>query len=86
MAPRAHEYHQHFNTGKERFHQLAFRGNGVRYGSGRSYNPVGAAVSGDAFAWSHKIRHTEEDPEIRADYYEELGKNGVSLRLEPIDQ
>lgn len=87
VAPRNLEYHQHFNTGTTPFRQLAFRGGGVRYGSGRgSYNPVGAAISGNPLAWSHKIRHTEEAPTIREAYYAELERNGISERLEPVDQ
>lgn len=86
IAPKNLEYHQHFNTGKEPFRQLAIRGGGVRYGSGRTYNPVGAAISDDPFAWSHKIRHTEEPASVREAYYAELARHGINLRLEPIDQ
>lgn len=86
IAPKNLEYHQHFNTGKQPFRQLAIRGGGVRFGSGRTYNPVGAAISGDLFAWSHKIPHTEEPASVREAYYAELARNGINLRLEPIDQ
>jgi hypothetical protein len=86
VAPKNLEYHQHFNTGTQRFRQSAFRGGGVRYGTGKTYNPVGAAISDDPFAWSHKIRHSDEPAGIREEYYAELERNGIDLRLEPIDQ
>ena len=86
VAPRNYEYHQHFNTGHAPFRQLAFRGTGVRYGTGESYDPVGAAISEGPYAWSHKIRHDVEDPRIREHYYAELERNGIDLRLDPIDQ
>jgi len=86
VAPKNLEYHQHFNTGKQRFRQLAFRGGGVRYGTGKTYDPVGAAISDDPFAWSHKIRHDDEPQRIRDEYYAELERNSIGLRLEPIDQ
>jgi hypothetical protein len=50
------------------------------------YDPVGAARSDSALAYSSKIRYDEEDPKIREEYYKELEKNGISLRLEPVDQ
>ena len=89
IAPRLNEYHQHFNTAKGPMRQLAFRG-WVRRPPGMNakgeYDPVGAARSGDANAYSSKIRYDEEDPKIREEYYRELEKNGISLRLEPMDQ
>lgn len=86
VAPRLNEYHQHFNTGTGRFRQLAFRGGGVRYGTGETYDVVGAATSANPFSWTYKLRHDAEDPNIREEYYEALGKNGIDLRLQPVDQ
>jgi hypothetical protein len=47
---------------------------------------MGAARSDDASAYSFKLRYDKEDPAIREEYYRELEKNGVTLRLEPLDQ
>jgi hypothetical protein len=32
------------------------------------------------------ISHDKEDPRIRQEYWKELERNGVDLRLEPVDQ
>jgi mannose-6-phosphate isomerase-like protein (cupin superfamily) len=86
VAPKSNQYHQHFNTGTEPFRQLAFRGGGVRYGTGTAYDPVGAARADNPYAYSFKLSHDKEDPRIRQEYYQELEKRGISLRLEPVDQ
>jgi mannose-6-phosphate isomerase-like protein (cupin superfamily) len=86
IAPRLNEYHQHFNTGRGPLKQLAFRGASSRFGAGVSYDPVGAARSDNPFAVSFKLRYDQEDPRVREEYYRELEKNGVTLRLEPVDQ
>ena len=89
VAPSANEYHQHFNTAKGPLRQLAFRGWVRKPPSTNSkgdYDPVGAARSDDPNSYSFKIRYDKEDPQIREEYYKELEKNGISLRLEPIDQ
>ena len=69
--------------------QLAFRG-WVRkppsMNAKGEYDIVGAARSDDPTGYSFKIRYDKEDPKIREEYYQELEKNGVSLRLEPVDQ
>ncbi len=89
VAPSANEYHQHFNTAKGPLRQLAFRGWVRKPPSTNSkgdYDPVGAARSDDPNSYTFKIRYDKEDPKIREEYYKELEKNGISLRLEPIDQ
>jgi len=89
VAPRLNEYHQHFNTGRGPLRQLAFKGwerSPVITGSRGEYDPVGAARSDDPYSWAFKLRYDREDPSIREDYYRDLEKNGVTLRLEPIDQ
>ncbi len=89
IAPRRNEYHQHFNTGKGPLRQLAFKGwetiTAFTTSKGQ-YDPVGAARSDNAFAFSFKLRYDQEDPRIREEYYRELEKNGITLRLKPIDQ
>jgi mannose-6-phosphate isomerase-like protein (cupin superfamily) len=87
VAPRHNEFHQHFNTGKGSFRMLAFRGYGVRYGWGRSYNPVSpTSQSKDPNSYAFNITYEMEDPAIREEYYQELEKNGVTSRLPPIAQ
>ena len=87
VAPRHNEFHQHFNTGKGTYRMLAFRGEGVRYGWGSEYKHVKAsAQSKDPYAPAFKISHAKDDPAIREEYYRELEKNGITLRLEPVDQ
>ena len=47
---------------------------------------MGAARSDNPHAYAFKLRYDKEDPAIRDEYYRELEKNGVSVRLDPIDQ
>ncbi len=89
VAPKLNEYHQHFNTGNGPFRQLAFKGwdpSGASIGKKGQYDPVGAAKSDNPFAYSFKLRYDKEDPVIREEYYQALEKNGISLRLAPLDQ
>lgn len=86
VAPRHNEYHQHFNTGKGEYRMLAFRGSGLRQGGGRSYDPAITAQDKNPYEFAYKISYRREDPSIREEYYRELEKNGIHLRLEPIDQ
>ena len=65
---------------------LAFRGHGLRYGTGNSFHPARTAQDTDPFANSFKIRYELEDPSIREEYHKELEKSGVTVRLEPLDQ
>jgi len=86
VSPCLNELHQHFNTGKGGYRMLAFRGGGIRYGSGLRHDPARTAQSKDPFAQWYKIPYEQEDPSIREEYYAELEKNGISLRLAPLDQ
>ena len=86
VAPKLNEYHQHFNTGKGDYKMLAFRGHSLRYGIGQTYDPASTSQSTDKNAWSYMIPHTEEDPSIRENYWRDLERNGIDLRLEPINQ
>jgi quercetin dioxygenase-like cupin family protein len=86
VAPRHNEYHQHFNTGKAEYRMLAFRGSGLRQGGGRRYDPARTAQDKDPNAVSFKIAYEKEDPAIREEYYKELERNGIDLRLKPLDQ
>jgi len=89
ICPKLNEYHQHFNTGKVPLRQLAFKGwdqSPATTTSRGQYDPMGAARSDNPHGWAFKLRYDEEDPSIREEYYRELEKNGIALRLEPIDQ
>lgn len=85
IAPKTNEFHQHFNTGKAPLRQIAIRSGPARYGSGGGYNPVGAAHE-DRNLPGYKISYENEDPSIREDYYHDLERKGIALRLPPIDQ
>jgi len=86
VAPRLNEYHQHFNSGKGNYKMLAFRGHGLRYGIGETYDPNATSYDDDPNSWAYKISYAKESPKIREDYWQELEKSGVTLRLEPVDQ
>jgi mannose-6-phosphate isomerase-like protein (cupin superfamily) len=86
LAPKDNEFHHHFNTGKGEYVQLAFRGGPAKYGLGRKYEPEPSFQDRDPNAASFKISYEKEDPSIRDEYYSELEKRGITLRLPPIDQ
>lgn len=86
IAPKHNEFHQFFNTGKRALRWLAFTARGWRYGMGSDYNPNWSAEAKDPHAIAFKIRYDREDPSIREEYYQELEREGIALRLEPVDQ
>ncbi len=89
IAPYLNEFHQHFNTGKGPLRQLAFKGweqSPSTITARGTYDPMGAARSDNPYAYAFKLRYDSEDPSIREEYYRELEKKGIALRLEPIDQ
>jgi uncharacterized RmlC-like cupin family protein len=86
IAPKRNEFHQHFNTGKGSIRQLAIRGGPARYGTGGTYDPLGAAQSVDPSATGYQIEYEKEDRRIQEEYYKELEKNGIELRLPPVNQ
>ncbi|MBM2809718.1 MAG: Cupin 2 protein [Chloroflexi bacterium] len=86
IAPKRHEFHQHFNTGKGPIRQVAFKDHPPRYGYGTPYNPLGAAQTVDPGGIGFTITYDQEDPRIRDEYYRELERNGVELRLPPVSQ
>ncbi|HEY3303748.1 MAG TPA: cupin domain-containing protein [Candidatus Binatia bacterium] len=86
VAPKHNEFHQHFNTGRGEYRMLAFRGSGLRYGTGIAFNPALTAQDKDPHALAFKISHEKEDPAIREEYYNELEKNGIEIRLKPVEQ
>src|SRR3712207_8502033 len=47
ISPKLNEFHQHFNSGKGEYKMLAFRGTGLRYGWGGTYDPARTAQSKD---------------------------------------
>ena len=86
VAPKLNEFHHHFNAGRGEYKMLAFRGGGVRYGTGSAYDPAATAQSKDRHAWTYMIPFEEEDPAIREEYYAELRAKGIDLQLEPLKQ
>ncbi|HLY67276.1 MAG TPA: cupin domain-containing protein [Chloroflexota bacterium] len=86
VAPKDNEFHQHFNSGKGEYKMLAFRGPGGRYGMGRQFDPAFTTQTKDPYMTTMMIAPEKEDPLIRQEYYQELEKNGVTARLEPINQ
>jgi hypothetical protein len=88
VSPRLNEFHQHFNTGSEPMRMLAFKEQGYssKYGTGRSYQPALSAQDKDPNAEIYQISYDREDPQISRDYYEELARNGIALRLPPLNQ
>ena len=86
VAPRLNEFHQHLNSGKGNYTMLAFRGGGGRFGSGRGYDPNVHTQSKNPYADGVGIPLELEDPAVRKEYYAELEKNGINLRLAPLDQ
>jgi len=86
IAPKTNEFHQHFNTGRGSMRHVALRHGPARYGTGRAYDPLGAAQSTDRNASGFQIEYEREDPRIQEQYYKDLEKSGVELRLPPVDQ
>lgn len=86
IAPRLNEFHQHFNTGHGTYRMLAFTDRPAKYGSGQSYDPNLTSHSEDPHAWTYMIPFDQEDPSIREEYYVELARKGIELRLDPIKQ
>ena len=88
IGPKDNEFHHHFNTGKGPYVQLAFRGGPARYGMGRKnqHKQETSFQDEDPHSYSFKISYKKEDPSIRDEYYRELEKRGITVRLPPIDQ
>ncbi len=88
VSPRRNEYHQHFNTGHGPLRMLAFKEQGYssKYGTGKSYQPALSAQDKDPNAEIYQISYENEDPKISAEYYQELERKGITLRLPPLNQ
>jgi mannose-6-phosphate isomerase-like protein (cupin superfamily) len=88
VSPRLNEFHQHLNTGAQPLRMLAFKEQGYssKYGTGRSYQPGLSAQDKDPNAEIFQISYENEDPEIGREYYDELARKGISLRLPPLNQ
>ena len=86
IAPKTNEFHQHFNVADGPFRQLAVRANAARYGTGQTYDPRGSARNDDRADPSYKLSFTQEDPQIREEFYAELERRGIHRRLAPVDQ
>ena len=72
-------FHHHFTTSREAARHLALR-RGLRK-VGHPWMPTVSQYEG-----GHLLEHENEPPEIRAMYEEELKKEGVPLRMPPIER
>ncbi len=88
VSPRLNEYHQHMNTGATPLRMLAFKEQGYssKYATGRKYQPDLSAQDRDPNAEIYQISYENEDPDISAEYYRELERKGITLRLPPLNQ
>jgi uncharacterized RmlC-like cupin family protein len=79
LVPPEGWYHHHFTTSKEPARHLALR-RGLRQ-VGHPWRPNLSEREG-----GHLLEHEDEPPEIRAMYEAELKKEGIPLRMRPIDR
>jgi hypothetical protein len=83
FSPPSGWFHQHFNTGKEQARQLAFRysGQSGKYllGCWRAINKEGVRTS--TRDGGTLIEYEDEDPQVRSDFADEIGKVGVKLEM-----
>jgi uncharacterized RmlC-like cupin family protein len=86
IAPKDNEFHHHFNTGKGPYVQLAFRNFPAKYGTGKKWQEERSFQDSDPHAYHFKISYEKENPSIRNEYYAELEKRDIPIRLPPIDQ
>ncbi|HEY2988830.1 MAG TPA: cupin domain-containing protein [Candidatus Binatia bacterium] len=86
VSPPTGWFHQHFNTGKEKARQLAFRysGQSGKYllGIGKALNREG--VRTNTRAGGTLLEYEDEDPQIRRDYDAALKKTGVAMEMPPL--
>lgn len=83
FSPPSGWFHQHFNTGKEKARQLAFRysGQSGKYllGCWRAINKEGVRTS--IREGGTLIEYEDEDPQVQKDFDAELKKTGVSMEM-----
>ncbi len=86
ISPPTGWFHQHFNTGKEKARQLAFRYSGQ---SGKYLLGIGKALNREGVRTNTReggtlLEYEDEDPQIRRDYEAVLKKTGVSMEMPPV--
>ena len=83
FSPPSGWFHQHFNTGKEKARQLAFRysGQSGKYllGCWRAINKEGVRTS--IREGGTLIEYEDEDPQIRRDFESAIGKSGIPMEM-----
>jgi len=86
FSPPTGWFHQHFNTGREQAHQLAFRysGQSGKYIMGLVKALVREGLDTSTREGGTLIEYEDEDPQIRHDYAAELVSRGVSLEMPAI--
>lgn len=85
FSPPTGWFHQHFNTGKEKARQLAFRYSGQ---SGKYLLGVWKAINKEGVRTSFReggtlIEYEDEDPQIRLDFEAALSARGVAPEMPP---
>jgi quercetin dioxygenase-like cupin family protein len=83
FSPPTGWFHQHFNTGKEQARQLAFRYSSQ---SGKYLFGVWKAINKEGVRTSIReggtlIEYEDEDPQIRIDFEDEIGRTGVPMEM-----
>jgi hypothetical protein len=82
IVPPERWFHQHFNTGKIRARYLALRAGGRKFPQpwgGKSY-----AVDESVKSGGDQIEYQDEAPQIRQMFEQELAKEGVVCRMDPV--
>ena len=87
FSPPSGWFHQHFNTGKEKARQLAFRYSGQSgkflFGCVRAINKEGVRTS--IREGGTLIEYEDEDPQIREDFEAAIKKLGVPMEMPRFD-
>jgi quercetin dioxygenase-like cupin family protein len=87
FSPPTGWFHQHFNTGREKARQLAFRYSGDTgkhlFGIVKALNREGVLTS--VRDGGTLIEYEDEDPQIRGDYETVLHKEGVAMEMPAVE-
>lgn len=73
-------FHQHFNAGREPARYMALRWGSQKHRVWKQYSYESVSAGGD------QIEYDEEDPAIRKLYESELAKQGVTVKMPPVQR
>ncbi len=82
FAPPDMMFHQHFNAGSEPVRYIAFTQGSVRYPLTEHMRKVYAKVDVDVKKGGNQIEYKDQDPRIHRMYVEELGKKGLTVKMD----